>query len=49
MLVESIKALKELIDEQKAMLTQQQLQIDQLKMMVSAKDETTVAGSRSKK
>jgi len=49
MLVESIKALKELIDEQKEMLAQQQLQINQLKMVVSAKEETVISPSRSKK
>ncbi len=49
MLVESIKALKELIDEQKEMLAQQQLQINQLKMVVSAKEEAVISPSRSKK
>lgn len=49
MLVESIKALKELIDEQKDMLAQQQLQINQLKMVVSDKEETVISSSRSKK
>ncbi len=40
MIVESIKALKELIDEQREMIAKQQLEITELKTVVSAKNET---------
>lgn len=43
MLVESIKALKELIDEQRTMIVQQQTEINELKMVVSAKKDLTPA------
>ncbi|WP_428659310.1 tail fiber domain-containing protein [Runella sp.] len=48
MLVESIKALKELIDEQREMIVQQQAQINELKTVVSAKNDVTTQAGRTK-
>ncbi len=48
MLVESIKALKALIDEQREMIAEQRVEIDQLKTVVSAKNDVSNQSSRTK-
>lgn len=48
MLVESIKALKALIDEQREMIAEQRVEIDQLKMVVSVKNDVSNQSSRTK-